>query len=228
MQQNNYKILAIEDDLDILELLQHTLTKEGYLFHKCNDGQTGLLLAPQLKPDLIIVDWMLPGRSGIDIIRSLRQNADFSFTPIIMLTAKAEDQDLVLGLEAGADDYITKPFRTAILLARIKRALRQYQKDQEDPILSLHNLEIDPKRHEIRYEGETLDLTSSEFKALYHLARKPGWVFTRNQIMSAVHGDGYIVSERSIDVMMVSLRKKIGEAGKLIETVRGVGYRMVE
>ncbi len=147
-----------------------------------------------------------------------------------MLTARGEEQDIVRGLEAGADDYVTKPFSARILLARLAAVLRRKRspKISEGDVLRVHDLVIDPGRHKVFYGDEAIDLTSSEFRLLHYLARKPGWVFTRDQIVVAVHGHDYPVTDRSVDVMVVGLRKKLGNAGEAIETVRGVGYRMKE
>ncbi len=222
------KILLIEDDQDILELMELVLRKAGHEVHSAMDGKIGLQSALSLQPDLILVDWMLPSMSGPEIVSTLKSNPQFPPTPILMVTAKSQDEDLVMGLNKGADDYITKPFSPKVLEARLNRALKQYDKNKETETLEYHNIKVDLKKHVALIDDVELTLTSSEFKTLKFLISKPGWVFNRNQIMEAVHGDGYIVSERSIDVMIVGLRKKMGEAGNLIETVRGVGYRMTE
>ena len=222
------KILVIEDDPDIIELLTSSLEMKGYQVETCNRGDLAVDMALALKPDLLILDWMLPGLEGPEIIKKLRQNPHFTPRPILMLTARASDDDTVLGLEVGADDYITKPFSIQVLNARIKRALKQYDQEVVPMNESIHGIEIDSQRHVATIQGKEIFLTASEFKALQFLMAKPGWVFNRNQIMVAVHGEGYFVSERAIDVMIVGLRKKMGDSGKLIETVRGVGYRMID
>ena len=219
------KILLIEDDPDILDLLTFTLEKAGHQLTKSSDGLEGLNKAKKEEFDLVLVDWMLPSLSGPEIISQLKSSTDFS-SPTIILTAKSQDEDLVDGLDSGADDYITKPFSPKVLEARIKRALKQYDKKSTPDSISHQNILLDLKKHQALIDEKPLVLTSGEFKALQFLISKPGWVFNRNQIMEAVHGDGYVVSERSIDVMIVGLRKKMGETGNLIETVRGVGYRM--
>ncbi len=222
------KIFVVEDTPEIQELLTHTLKVAGYQVGCCDHGDLAMQKAVEMSPDILIIDWMLPGKNGLEIIKDLRATEQFSSNPILMLTAKNEDEDIIAGLDAGADDYITKPFRPKVLLARIKRAERQYKPDSVSNLIELHNLTVDPQRHLAFVDKQELTLTISEFKAIQHLISKPGWVFTREQIMEAVHGEGYIVSERSIDVMIVGLRKKMSSAGKLIETVRGIGYRMTE
>jgi len=175
----------------------------------------------------MVLDLMLPGIDGLEVCRTLRGNTDTQKVPIIMLTAKGEEADIVAGLELGADDYIVKPFSPRILLARLRAVLRRRRErdtTEREP-LEIKGIEIHPGRHEVVVDGKRVDLTSSEFKALYYLADRPGWVFTRYQIVEAVHGSNYPVTDRSVDVLMVGLRKKLGKAGRAIETVRGIGYR---
>ena len=226
------KILVIEDDHDILELLRYNLSKVGYATLLCESGEDGLELARDEDPDLIVLDLMLPGLDGMQVCRNLRRHAATREIPIVMLTAKGEESDIVRGLEAGADDYITKPFSPRILLARIRSVLRRRSQfnaiSNEAPDIAAHNLEIRPNRHEALVDGQRMDLTATEFRMLYFLAQRPGWVFTRGQIVNGVHGEGYPVTDRSVDVQIVGLRKKLGSAGQTIETVRGVGYRFLE
>jgi two-component system phosphate regulon response regulator PhoB len=181
-------------------------------------------------PDLILLDLMLPGIDGLEVTKRLKTGLDTKNLPIIMLTAKGEEIDIITGLEFGADDYITKPFNPRILLARVKAVLRR--KTEEKPkktlVLQIHGLEIDPGRHKVLFNKKHIQLTFTEFGILDYLARRPGWVFTRSQIVDAVRGEGHPVTERSVDVQIVGLRKKLGPAGKYIETVRGVGYRFKE
>ncbi len=223
-------ILVAEDEDDIRELLRYNLTKEGYRVACAASGEEALSLAAAAPPDLILLDLMLPGLDGLEVCRRLKREPHTRQVPIIMLTAKGEEADIVIGLELGADDYLTTPFSLRVLLARLRTALRRRQArapEAGEP-LRLNDLVIDPGRHEVRLAGQPLELTRTEFFLLHLLARRPGWVFTRGQIVQEVHGDDYAVTERSIDVHMVSLRKKLGPFGKFLETVRGIGYRLKE
>lgn len=223
----NEHILVVDDEEDILSLVEYNLLKEGYKATCVAAGEEAIKLAASLKPNLIILDLMLPGVDGLEVCRTLKRDPKTSDIPIVMLTAKGEESDVVKGLEMGADDYITKPFSPKILLARMKVVLRRKESEPVDDatILKIEDLEIHPGRHEVCAAGEPVVLTLTEFRILHFLARRPGWVFTRNQIIDAVHGDDYPVTERSVDVQVVGLRKKLGDSGKFIETVRGVGYR---
>ncbi|MGC9326177.1 MAG: response regulator [Candidatus Hinthialibacter sp.] len=222
----NETILVVDDEEDILSLLEYNLIKEGYSVTCVTTGEDALKSANAITPDLIVLDLMLPGVDGLEVCRSLKHNAKTHEIPVIMLTAKGEESDVVKGLEMGADDYITKPFSPKILAARIKTVLRRKETPVDDSsILKINALEIHPGRHEAAIDGQPMILTLTEFRMLHFLARRPGWVFTRNQIIDAVHGDDYPVTERSVDVQVVGLRKKLGECGRYIETVRGVGYR---
>lgn len=222
------KVLIIEDEEDILALIHYNLTREGYQPTGAMTGEEGLAAARNQRPELILLDLMLPGIDGIEVCRRLRAAPETADVPIIMLTAKGEEADIIRGLEAGADDYMTKPFGSHVLLARIKsvlrRAGRSVERGQEKP-LELGGLLIHPGRNEVLIDGTPTALTFSEFKLLYFLARRPGWVFTRSQIVDAVHGQDYPVTDRSVDVLVVGLRKKLGKRGCVIETVRGIGYR---
>ncbi len=226
----NEKILVVEDDEDILELIRYNLTKEGYEVDTAMSGDTGLEKARSNKWDLVILDLMLPKIDGLEICKLLKNDPQTRNLNILILTAKGEEADVVTGLEMGADDYMTKPFSPRVLLARIKAVLRrQSTRNRPEPdIIRIHGLEIDIQRHRVHVSGEQVDLTSTEFNLLRFLARRPGWVFTRGQIVDAVHGDDYPVTDRSVDVQIVGLRKKLGDAQHLIETVRGVGYRFKE
>jgi two-component system alkaline phosphatase synthesis response regulator PhoP len=223
-------ILVVEDEEDILELLRYNLAKEGYGVIGAATGEEALKAARERLPDLVLLDLMLPGLDGLEVCRRLQQEARTRRLPIIMLTAKGEEADIVAGLELGAADYITKPFSPRVLLARVRAVLRRRQTavPAEAAALQVHELVIHPGRHEALAAGRPLELTGTEFRLLHLLARRPGWVFTRAQIVSLVHGDDYPVSDRSVDVQVVSLRKKLGPYGKYLETVRGVGYRFKE
>ncbi len=220
-------ILVVEDDEDILELLKYNLAKEGYRVTAVTTGEEGLRLAHSTTPDLILLDLMLPGVDGLEVCRSLKMDAKTRLAPIIMLTAKGEEADIVTGLELGAEDYITKPFSTRVLLARIRTVLRRRRTAPpgEDALLKIHDLVIDPGRHEVLVQGQPVDLTATEFRLLHLLARRPGWVLTRAHIVEGIHGDDYPVTDRAVDVKIVALRKKLGPAAQYVETVRGVGYR---
>ncbi len=225
------KILVIEDEEDILALVQYNLVKSGFEVDIAPSGEEGLQKARQGRPDLIVLDLMLPSVDGLEVCRQLRADQNFTDVAIVMMTAKGEEEDIVKGLEYGADDYITKPFSHQVLIARIKAVLRRKlstpKNRGEDPIV-VHDLIIDPRRNKVTACGENVDLTVSEFKLLSRLATRPGWVFTRTQIVDAIHGEGYAVTDRAVDVQIVGLRKKLGACGAYIETVRGVGYRFKE
>jgi two-component system phosphate regulon response regulator PhoB len=224
------KILVVDDEEDILELVRYNLVREGYVVLCALSGEDALRTAVAEPLDLIVLDLMLPGIDGLEVARRLKQNSDTKDTPILMLTAKGEEADVVSGLELGADDYVTKPFSPRILIARIKAVLRRRSGDTdlENEVLNVRELSIHPGRRHVTAAGKPLDLTYTEFQVLYFLARRPGWVFTRSQIVDAVRGDDYPVTDRSVDVQIVGLRKKLGPLGKYIETVRGVGYRFIE
>ena len=226
----NKKVLVVDDEEDILELLKFNLSREGFHVTCASTGEDALKAVPAEVPDLIVLDLMLPGIDGLEVTRQLKNNANTKKIPIVMLTAKGEEADIVTGLELGADDYITKPFSPRVLLARVRAVLRREDKDitDETSALRIHDIVIHPGRREVLVDGEPVELTFTEFGILNYLARRPGWVFTRTQIVDAVRGDDYFVTDRSVDVQIVGLRKKLGSAGKYIDTVRGVGYRFKE
>lgn len=223
-------ILVVEDEEDILELVRYNLMKEGYRVTGVLSGEEGIKAARSQPPDLIVLDLMLPGIDGLTVCRELKQDAKTRDLPIIILTAKGEEADIVAGLELGADDYVTKPFSPRVLLARLRAVLRRRQTEPQAEVdaIELHEMTIHPGRHEVLVQGRPVDLTSTEFRLLSFLARRPGWVFTRSQIVQGVQGEDYSVSERAVDVQIVGLRKKLGSAGQYVETVRGVGYRIKE
>jgi two-component system alkaline phosphatase synthesis response regulator PhoP len=224
------KILAVDDEEDILELLRFNLTKEGFAVVCATSGEEALKSALSNRPDLILLDLLLPGMDGLEVARRLKHDASTKEIPVIMVTAKGEEADIVTGLEVGAEDYIPKPFSRKVLIARVRAVLRRKASapadDQE--VLSVHDLTIHPGRREVLVKGKPIPLTFTEFGILNFLARRPGWVFTRSQIVDAVKGDEYFVTDRAVDVQIVGLRKKLGSASKIIETVRGVGYRFKE
>ncbi len=224
------KILVVDDEEDILELLKFNLSREGYQVSCAASGEEALSQVRSKTPDLMVLDLMLPGIDGLEVAKSLKQDPETKNIPIVMLTAKGEEADIVTGLELGADDYITKPFSPRILVARVRAVLRRKTKEPPDEtsVLRVHDLEIHPGRHEVLVNGKPIPLTFTEFGILGYLVRRPGWVFTRSQIVDAVRGDDYFVTDRSVDVQIVGLRKKLGPAGRYIETVRGIGYRLKE
>ena len=225
----NERILVVDDEQPIQELLQYNLEKEGFRVTVCGSGEDALKRVKTEKPELILLDLMLPGTGGLDVCRRLKETPSTADIPIIMLTAKTEDSDIVLGLELGAEDYVTKPFSPKVLMARVRTALRRKNRKPIQPEgdrISLHGIMIDPERHEIFSDSKPVDLSVTEFEILSHLVRNPGRVFSRTQIISAVKGESYPVTERSIDVQILSIRKKLGNKADYIETVRGIGYRM--
>jgi two-component system, OmpR family, alkaline phosphatase synthesis response regulator PhoP len=224
------KILVVDDEEDILELVRYNLSREGYKVLCAASGEEGLKYARAENPDLIVLDLMLPGIDGLDVTRRLKADDATRKIPIVMLTAKGEESDIVAGLELGAEDYITKPFSAKVLVARVRAVLRRNAQDtrEENEVLRIHEITIHTGRHEVMVNDKPVQLTFTEFGILVFLVRRPGWVFTRNQIVDAVRGDDYYVTDRSVDVQIVGLRKKLGKAGNHIETVRGVGYRLKE
>ncbi len=224
------KILVVDDEEDILELVRFNLSKEGYQVVCAATGEKAVEMARSELPDLMVLDLMLPGMDGLEVAGFLKNHPETHHLPIVMLTAKGDESDVVTGLELGADDYVTKPFSPKILVARIKAVLRRKATDTPDDseVVKIHNLVIHPGRREVRVAGKPVDLTFTEFGVLSYLVRRPGWVFTRSQIVDAVRGSDYFVTDRSVDVQIVGLRKKLGSMGQYIETVRGVGYRFKE
>ena len=224
------KILVVDDEEDILELIRHNLAREGYRIVCAATGESAITKSNTEKPDLIVLDLMLPGIDGLQVARRLKDDVRTRHIPIIMLTAKGEEADIVTGLELGADDYVTKPFSPRVLIARIRAVIRRHEKKHEDDgsILQINEIIIHPGRRSVTVNSEPVEMTYTEFQVLYYLAKRPGWVFTRSQIVDAVRGSDYPVTERSVDVQIVGLRKKLGACGDYIETVRGVGYRFKE
>ena len=225
----NKNILVVEDDPDIKELISFNLSNQGHQVFEANDGELGIEKARKDFPDLILLDLMLPGIHGLDVCRIIKADQETKDIPIIMVTAMGQEEDIIKGLETGADDYITKPFSIKVLLARVSAVLRrsfeEYDQDSDKSLL-INGISIKPRLREVRVENKVIDnLTFSEFQILYLLAGHPGWVFTRYQIIDKIRGDNYPVTDRSVDFQIVGLRKKLRGAGKLIRTVRGVGYR---
>ncbi len=223
-------ILVVEDEEAIRELVRYNLNREGYSVQEAESGEQALQFTKNKLPDLVILDLMLPEIDGLEVCKRLKSDTRTQHIPIVMLTAKGEEADIVTGLELGADDYITKPFSPRVLVARVRALLRRNKQEEvsKTDTIQVHNMVIHPGRHEVLVEDVPVNLTHTEFQVLHLLARRPGWVFTRYQIVDAVHGDDYAVTDRSVDVQIVGLRKKLGDAGKYINTVRGVGYRFQE
>ncbi len=223
-------ILVVEDEADIRELACFHLRREGFNVLTAASGEEALETVRRARPDLIVLDIMLPAMSGLDVCRAIRQDRLISGIPIIMATARGEDADIVAGLELGADDYVAKPFSMSVLAARVRAVLRRREKAvvDEKAVLSIHGLVIDPLRHQVTVRGEAVALTPLEFRILHTLAANPGMVFTREQIVEAVRGGPYAVTDRSVDVQIVGIRRKLGRYANLVETVRGVGYRFKE
>tara|TARA_A100001011_G_scaffold127555_1_gene134572 strand:+ start:98 stop:802 length:705 start_codon:yes stop_codon:yes gene_type:complete len=228
MKNNKKTILIIEDEPDIRDLLEFHLKKEGYNVLTSIDGEKGLMAARKENPDLILLDLLLPGIKGLDVCRVLKSDVDTSKINIIMVTALGQEENIVKGLETGADDYVSKPFNMSILLARISAVLRRNTTNaiSEHDNVHINEIKIIPRLREVTAgQKKITDLTFTEFQILHLLATHPGWVFTRYQIIDKIRGDNYPVTDRSVDFQIVGLRKKLGDHGKLIETIRGVGYR---
>jgi two-component system phosphate regulon response regulator PhoB len=224
------RVLVVEDERDIAELLRYNLAKNGYHVMAAFDGEEALRVARQTPPDLVLLDLMLPGMDGLDVCRALKGDPQTAGIPIVMVTAKGEEADIVTGLELGAHDYICKPFSPRVLIARVRACLRRTREpaDSDSEVVLYLDIVVDPTRHQVRLGGRPIELTATEFRLLHFLVRRPGWVFTRTQIIDAVRGDNYSVTERAVDVQVVGLRRKLEPYGEYLETVRGVGYRMRE
>lgn len=220
------KIVIIEDEVDILEVINYNLSKEGFDVYSALEGEEGLALIKKEVPNLVLLDLMLPGLDGIEICRKLKTDYSTRSIPIIMVTAKGEESDIVLGLGMGADDYMVKPFRPRELMARIRSVLRRGDFIEEgEGLVSINELVIDINRHEVKLEGKKIVLTAMEFKLLHFLASHPGQVFTRENLLNHVSSDDTFVIDRNIDVHIRSIRKKLNKHRELIETIHRVGYR---
>ncbi len=220
-------IVVIDDEEDIRELIHYNLAKEGYVVSCAVSGEEGVELVQRVIPNLVILDLMLPGIDGLEVCRRLKSDPKLKSIPIVMVSARGEEPDVVSGLELGADDYVSKPFSPKVLIARVKSVLRRGKTTPVDAqaILTEGELVVNPQRREVLIGSTAVDLTNTEFKLLHFVMREPGVVFTRDQIVEGVHGDDYPVTDRSVDVQVVGLRKKLGDYGAYVETVRGVGYR---
>lgn len=223
-------IFVVDDEEDILKLIRFNLEREGFAVSTATDGSEAAELIPRRKPDLALLDLMLPGLDGLDLCRLLKKDPETASIPIIMVTAKGEESDIVTGLELGADDYITKPFSMKVLVARVRSVLRRKREPlaEKNAPIRIHGIEINPGRHEVLVRGKPVEMTFSELRILHFLAGRPGWVMTRDKIVDAVRGEDYAVTDRAVDVQIVGIRKKLGPKADCIETVRGVGYRFRE
>jgi DNA-binding response OmpR family regulator len=222
-------ILVIDDEPELVKLLDYNLTKAGYLVLSAKDGENGLAAARKHAPDAIILDVMMPGLDGWEVCKRLRQDPATSALPVLMLTAKADEGDRVLGLELGADDYVTKPFGVRELLARVKALLRRSEVASTSPeVIKSGKIVVDSSRRTVTVAGKPVALTATEFNLLKTLAEKEGRVISREDLLSLARGDEVAVMDRTVDVHVAALRKKLGKHGEMIETVRGVGYRMKE
>ncbi len=220
-------IAIVDDEPDILELVSHNLKKEGFEVKGFEDGESFLFFVRKNPPDLIILDLMLPGIDGLEVCRRLKADENTSSVPIIMLTAKGEEVDRVVGLEMGADDYLVKPFSIRELIARVKAVLRRYKrKEEKPPLVRIRELTIDPARFEVRVGNKKVALTTTEFRILEILARGRGRIFTRRQILHQLWGYDKMVLERTVDVHIARLRKKLGAEGRYIRSVPGMGYKL--
>ena len=225
------KVVVVEDEADILDILTYNLEREGFEVIGAEDGMQGLQLIKQHLPDIVLLDLMLPGMDGLSVCQQLRAHPASANIPVIMLTAKNEESDIVLGLGLGADDYVSKPFSPKELIARIKATLRRHQRPQpvandkqQSQCIEVDGLVIDSDKHKVSYQGESVKLTATEFRLLHFLASHPGRVFSREQLMNNAYSTDVIVVDRNIDVHVRAIRKKIGESSQFIETIRGVGY----
>lgn len=235
------KVLIVDDEDPIRELISYNISRDGFTPVEAQSGREALRLARSVRPDIIILDLMLPDMNGLDVCRELKADPELALIPIIMESAKTDDSDIVAGLELGADDYISKPFSPKVLVARVRSVLRRISMQRSALIpleeITVKNMRIVPKKHQVYVDDEAVELSAAEFSILLFLAEHPGQVFSRQQIIHAVKGDGYPVTDRSVDVQILSIRRKIGDSPEkktsderepLIETIRGVGYRLRE
>ncbi len=220
-------IVIVDDEKDILELVKFNVEKHGFNSICIENGELAIRKIKEVSPDLVILDLMLPGIDGLDVCRVLKNNEKTQNIPILMLSARGEDADVVRGLEIGADDYVVKPFSLRILMARIDALIRRQPDSLKSEILLINGMHIHPGTRDVKIDNKLTELTFTEFEILYLLASHPNWVYTRNQIIDEIRGDDYPVTDRSIDFQIVGLRKKLGSYSSYIKTVRGVGYRFI-
>ena len=226
----SHKILVVEDEADLLDLVVYNLRKEGFRPIRAESGEKALELARSERPDLVLLDLMMPGLDGLEVCRRLRSNEATAGIPIVMMTARAEESDAVVGLSVGADDYVKKPFGVKELLARVRAVLRRTGAgpDPAQKIVRVDELEVDPGKHEVRLRGQDVVCTPTELRLLHHLVRNRGRVFTRAQLLDKAIGPDVIVIDRNIDVHVATLRRKLKDYGDRISTIRGVGYKFAE
>jgi DNA-binding response OmpR family regulator len=224
-------LLVVEDDPDIVELLRYNLEREGYRVLVATDGERGLGDAGRHQPDLVLLDLMLPGLDGLEVLKRMRGQEGTRGIPVLVLTAKSEETDVVLGLEMGADDYLTKPFSPRELVARVRALLRRVTRGSEDvgrTRIEIGDLVLDLARHEVSSAGSLVPLTRAEFRLLWTLVQRPGRVYTRNELVDEITAGEAVIVDRNVDVHVSSIRKKLGDSGKRIATVRGVGYKCAD
>ncbi|MDR2964276.1 MAG: response regulator transcription factor [Treponema sp.] len=222
-------ILIIEDDPEIQELLFHSMSGENWILYQAKTGEDGLKIAKTKKVNCILLDIMLPGIDGLKVLKKIKEIDQCKNIPVIMTTAKGEESDIITGLELGADDYVVKPYSTKVLIARVRAGIRRQEEGtslSSATVWQQGDIKLDSARHTVSYKDKKLELFATEFALLKHFLSNPDIVFSRNQIISAIKGSDYPVTDRSVDVQILGLRKKLGEAGDIIETVRGVGYRL--
>ncbi|HAZ13943.1 MAG: DNA-binding response regulator [Bdellovibrionales bacterium GWA2_49_15] len=225
------KVLVVEDEEDILELIHFHLFKEQYEIFLARDGEEALSMAKKERPDLVLLDLMIPKIHGLEVCQKLKSDPETKGISIIMVTAKSEESDIIKGLELGAEDYIIKPFAPKVLIARVKALLRRSEsraQNKKGDVIKIHNITLDNSKRKVFIDGTELSLTFSEFQILFLMASHPGRVYARSQIVDIVRGENHAITDRSVDVQIVGLRKKMGVSGDLVETVRGVGYRFKE
>lgn len=225
------KIVAIEDEPDLLEVVRYNLAREGYEVVSAEDGLEGLEVIGRSRPDLVLLDLMLPGMDGLEICRRVKYDPETRNIPVIIVSAKGEESDVVLGLEMGADDYVAKPFSPRELVARVKAVLRRgssKDRPESDSRVEMDGLVVDPERHEVSVDGEVVAFTATEFRLLHHLASHAGRVFTREQLLRHAVGEDVVILERNVDVHIRAIRKKLGAHADRISTIRGVGYRFLD
>lgn len=227
MSPDSPRVLVVEDEPSQVELLRYNLVQQGFKVSCATDGEAGLLAAIEEMPDLILLDWMLPNLSGIELCRQLRRNRDTRDIPIIMLTARSEESDMIRGLDVGADDYVSKPYSVKELMARVRAALRRPKSAVAENKMSLGAIEVDIEKHMVTIEGKPAKLSPTEYRLLITLMQFPGRVFSRDQLLSSVWGFSSELDTRTVDVHIGRLKKALGKAGKsAIKTVRGFGYSM--
>lgn len=226
------KIVIIEDEPDISEVIRYNLEREGYEVYDAENGEEGLQSVREIVPDLVLLDLMLPGMNGLEVCRQIKSDARTAPVPVIMVTAKGDEADVVAGLDLGADDYVPKPFGPRELVARVRALLRRTpepvpvgEETEAGRRVSIGGLIIDPSRFEVALDGHPVELTATEFRLLHFMAQRPGRVYTRERLVKEVRGEDVVILDRNIDVHVRSIRKKLGESREFIRTVRGVGYR---